>query len=94
MVNGEIDKRNFRIDSVTEVELLKLVFQNVYGTHPNIEGINFMLRGDAVEEIGEHPEIIQPFIKSIFLQMPSRDPTALKVNTFPISINSALWIRK
>jgi len=75
----KIDKKNFRIDSETETELLKLVFQNVYGTNPNVEGINFLLRGDAVEELGPNPEIVSSFLNNIFINMPSRDPTALKV---------------
>ena len=74
-----IDRKNFRIDTNLETELLRLVFQNVYATNPNVEGINFLLRGDAVEEPGV-ADLVKPILKNIFIQIPSKDPAALQVS--------------
>ena len=76
-----VDRRNFRIDTNLETELLRLVFQNVYATHSHVEGINFLLRGDAVEEQGV-ADLVKPILKNIFIQIPSKDPAALQVSIF------------
>jgi len=88
-----LDRRNFRIDTNLETELLRLVFQNVYATHSHVEGINFLLRGDAVEEPGV-ADLVKPILKNIFIQIPSRDPAALQVNFFEKDISLKYSIRE
>lgn len=59
-----------------------MVLQNVYATNPNIEGINFLLRGDVVDEVGT-PEAVKSILNKLFIQIPAGDTNALKVkNSF------------
>jgi len=73
-----LDKKNFKIHPEEEPELLKMVFQNVYGTFPNVEGINFMLKGDVLEELNAVPEMIKPVL-SMFQECEVKNPNILQV---------------
>jgi hypothetical protein len=73
-----LDRKNFRIHPEEEPELLKMVLQNVYGTFPNVEGINFMLKGDVTEELNAVPEMVKPLL-SMFVECPLKNASVLKV---------------
>ena len=61
------------------MEIIKKVFQNVYGTFSNIEAILYLLKGEAFEELGSHLSFIEPLITGLCFEFKHLDKNVIKV---------------
>jgi hypothetical protein len=72
-----IDGQVLQVNEKQEAELVKKIFQHVYGTLPHLENILFLFRGEAITN-KLSLEHMRPALNNLFVQMEKKSETILQ----------------
>ncbi|EAR95092.1 hypothetical protein TTHERM_00641200 (macronuclear) [Tetrahymena thermophila SB210] len=72
-----VAKDQYKFSQEEELIICQKVFQNVYATLPQLEGILFLKRGETMEDNGAQAQI-SSILENIFIEVPVKDRDIIK----------------